>query len=145
MKYLTAIVLAVVMLAIPFGQAFTAIDLPGNILVLSGPKVIPTFVITAVALILSEFTKNRWVRGENRPTALRPTKVTAASGEPLIRSMRRLGSWRRAAGSAIRTGGSSRYTPTWLPNSSSMTGERMSTGIVARNPAPCSGSPRSYR
>jgi hypothetical protein len=49
MKYLTAIVLAVVMLAIPFGQAFTAIDLPGNILVLSGPKVIPTFVITAVA------------------------------------------------------------------------------------------------
>jgi hypothetical protein len=49
MKYLTAIVLAVVMLAIPFGSAFTALNLPNtDILVSSGPKVIPTFVITAV-------------------------------------------------------------------------------------------------
>jgi hypothetical protein len=49
MKYLTAIVLAVVMLAIPFGSAFTALDLPdAGILVKGGPTVIPTFVITKV-------------------------------------------------------------------------------------------------
>ena len=54
MKYLTAIILAAVMLSIPFGSAFTAIDLPGDMLVLGGPKVIPTFVISAVA-------KDQWV------------------------------------------------------------------------------------
>ena len=55
MKYLTAIVLAVVMLAIPFGSAFTALDLPAStILIKSGPTVIPTFVITAVE-------KDQWV------------------------------------------------------------------------------------
>ncbi len=48
MKYITAIILGVMMLAIPFGSAFTAIDLPGTLVVASGPKVIPTFVITAV-------------------------------------------------------------------------------------------------
>jgi hypothetical protein len=55
MKYLTAIVLAVMMLAIPFGSAFTALDLPNtSMLVSSGPKVIPTFVITKVE-------RNKWV------------------------------------------------------------------------------------
>jgi hypothetical protein len=49
MKYLTAIILSIVMLAIPFGSAFTALDLSSPaMLVSSGPKVIPTFVITAV-------------------------------------------------------------------------------------------------
>jgi hypothetical protein len=49
MKYFTAIVLAIVMLAIPFGSAFTALDLPDTtILVKGGPTVIPTFVITKV-------------------------------------------------------------------------------------------------
>jgi len=54
MKYLTAIIIAVVMLAIPFGSAFTALDLPQDLVVLSGTKVIPTFVISAVA-------KDQWV------------------------------------------------------------------------------------
>ncbi|HBX68843.1 MAG TPA: hypothetical protein DEH25_05525 [Chloroflexi bacterium] len=49
MKYITAIILTVVMLAIPFSSAFTAINLPGDITILGGPKVIPTFVISAVA------------------------------------------------------------------------------------------------
>lgn len=64
MKYLTAIVLAVVMLAIPFGSAFTAIDLPGVLVVASGPTVIPTFVITAVA-------QDQWVeiQTDNFPAA----------------------------------------------------------------------------
>jgi hypothetical protein len=54
-KFVTAIILAVVMLSIPFGSAFTAIDLPTpSTIVLSGPKVIPTFVITAVQ-------KDQWV------------------------------------------------------------------------------------
>lgn len=49
MKYLTAIVLALAILAIPIGSGFTALSLPDTtILVSSGPKVIPTFVITAV-------------------------------------------------------------------------------------------------
>ena len=49
MKYVTAIILTIVMLAMPFGDAFTAADLPSNtMLISSGPKVIPTFVITAV-------------------------------------------------------------------------------------------------
>ena len=49
MKFLAAIILATVMLAIPLNSAFTALDLPNTtLLVSSGPKVIPTFVITAV-------------------------------------------------------------------------------------------------
>ena len=49
MKYLTAIILAVAMLAIPFSTGFTALELPDTtMLVSSGPKVIPTFVITGV-------------------------------------------------------------------------------------------------
>ncbi len=49
MKVITAIILAVVLLAIPFGDAFTAVDLPSRaMLISSGPTVIPTFVITAV-------------------------------------------------------------------------------------------------
>jgi len=48
-KFVTAMIMAIVMLAIPFGSAFTALELPGSgMLILSGAKVIPTFVITAV-------------------------------------------------------------------------------------------------
>lgn len=65
MKYLTAVILTVVMLAIPFGNAFTAVDLPSSqMLISSGPKVIPTFVITAVE-------KDQWVeiQTDNFPAA----------------------------------------------------------------------------
>jgi len=49
MKYLTAIVLALLILAIPLGSGFTALSMPNTtMLVSNGPKVIPTFVITAV-------------------------------------------------------------------------------------------------
>ena len=65
MKYLTAFALAVAMLAIPFSSAFTAIGLPETaMLVSSGPKVIPTFVITAVK-------QDQWVeiQTDNFPAA----------------------------------------------------------------------------
>ncbi len=65
MKYLTAIILAVVILAIPFSSAFTALELPDTTLfVSSGPKVIPTFVITAVK-------QDQWVeiQTDNFPAA----------------------------------------------------------------------------
>jgi len=65
MKYLTALALAVAMLAIPFSSAFTAIGLPETaMLVTSGPKVIPTFVITAVK-------QDQWVeiQTDNFPAA----------------------------------------------------------------------------
>jgi hypothetical protein len=65
MKVITAIILAVVLLAIPFGDAFTAVDLPGSaMLISSGPKVIPTFVIIAVE-------KDQWVeiQTDNFPPA----------------------------------------------------------------------------
>ena len=65
MKYFTAIILAVVMLAVPFSSAFTALGLPDTaMLVSTGPKVIPTFVITAVK-------QDQWVeiQTDNFPSA----------------------------------------------------------------------------
>jgi hypothetical protein len=65
MKYLTALILAIVILAIPFGAAFTAVELPSTALLVSnGPKVIPTFVITAVK-------QDQWVeiQTDNFPAA----------------------------------------------------------------------------
>ena len=65
MKYLTAIIMAVVMLAIPFGAAFTALELPSTALHVSrAPKIIPTFVITTVE-------EDKWVeiQTDNFPAA----------------------------------------------------------------------------
>jgi hypothetical protein len=65
MKYLTAIFIAVVILAIPFSSAFTALELQDTTMFVSNdPKVIPTFVITAVK-------QDQWVeiQTDNFPAA----------------------------------------------------------------------------
>ena len=48
-KSLIALALAVVMLSMPLSSAFTSISSPEAMIIASGPAVIPTFVITAVA------------------------------------------------------------------------------------------------